>query len=397
MNTIAIISAGTLPLPPVKGGAVENLVQTFIDINEKNKDFNLTVFSISHSQARIESKNFKNTKFIFINSSSIKYKIGRVVRFILNKLVPNFTENQFIHSVLKHKKELKSVDLILIENNPYFASYLKKIIFKPIGLHLHNDYLNKDTLPMAKKILENLDFVIGVSNYIKTRVSEIAPFTCKVSMVYNGMSLERFNFNNVIKSETLKNSYGIKKGEIVIIFAGRLQETKGIKLLIEAFVEIESVHKAKLLIIGSSGFGDSKKSTFITQLEKLSLPVKDQIIFTGYVDHSIIHHIYHIADFAVFPTLGPEAFSLTTVEALASGLPVIISDSGGMPETVNSKCGIILKRGPEMRENLKKAMINLIEDKSLRERMSLESKKQSIKFNDLDYYNTLAHTLKSKL
>ena len=70
-KSIVIITNGTLPVPPVHGGAVENLLQTFIDLNEKYKNFELVVFSIFNKSAYEKSKSYKLSKFIFINSNTI--------------------------------------------------------------------------------------------------------------------------------------------------------------------------------------------------------------------------------------------------------------------------------------------------------------------------------------
>jgi glycosyltransferase involved in cell wall biosynthesis len=395
MKRIIIITNGTLPVPPVKGGAVENLLQTFIDINERTKDFQLFVFSVADKNAIALAKPYQNTKYIFIASENILYKIGRAVRSIINMLKPNTLSNQFIHKVLKHKKIFAESDLILIENNPGFAKYIGKITNRPIGLHLHNDYLNVNSKKRSKELLDNLNFVVAVSRYIKDRVSEIAPFNCEVKCVYNGLNLNRFCDNNHRGNLILQKKFDIKEGELVILFTGRLQETKGIKILIEAFIEISTNYNAKLLIVGSSGFGGSKKNKFIRQLEELSKSAIDKIIFTGYINYSEIHDIYNLANFAIFPSLAPEAFPLTSIEALASGLPVIITDAGGLPETINEKCGIIIKRSPQIKENLKKQMIRLITDSKLREEMSIEAKKQAQKFDDINYYQSLSSVIKS--
>ena len=398
MKTIIIITNGTLPVPPVNGGAVENLIQTFLDINETTNDFKFIVFSVSNTKALSLSIAYKNTQYIFIESETIFYKIGRAVRFIINKLRDNTISNQFIYEILKYKKIFLSTDMVLIENNPSYSSYIRKITNKPIGLHLHNDYLNIDTKIWSSKVLCNLNFVVGVSNYIKNRVSEIAPDHCKVDFVYNGMNLNRFGSPDpIIDNKIFTKKYGIEDDEIVILFAGRLQETKGIKLLIEAFIDISEIYNAKLLIVGSSGFRGSKKNKFIKQLEELSRAVVNKIIFTGYIEYSEIHHIYNLADFAVFPSLSPEAFPLTTIEALASGLPVIITDVGGMPETVNEKCGIVIRTGAEIKEELKKEMVKLIVDSKLRKKMSIEAKKHARNFNEHTYFQSLSSVLKSFL
>ena len=395
-KTIIIITNGTLPVPAVKGGAVEHLVQTFIDINEKVNDFKLIIFTVTHKKAIVLAKSYKNTKFIFIESETLFYKIGRVIRFMINRLKSHTISNQFIHEVIKYKKIFIGADLVLVENNPGFVKYISKITDITLGLHLHNDYFNIDNKVLSKKILSRLNFVVGVSRYIKDRVSEIAPNNCKVEFVYNGISLNRFsNKNLLLGKKTLKEKYGIKDGEIVILFAGRLQETKGIRLLMEAFIDVIKIHNAKLLLVGSSGFGGSKKSKFIKQLEELSSAVSNKIIFTGYIEYSEIHNIYNLADFAIVPSLCEEALGLTSIEALASGLPVIITDAGGLPETINEKCGIVIRRGAGMKEDMKKEIVRLTVDTDLRERMSTEAKKHAEKFNDLTYYQSLSSVLKS--
>ena len=398
VRSIIIITNGTLPVPVVKGGAVENLVQTFLDVNEATSEFKLFVFTVAHTKAKELAKSYKNTKFIFIESETILYKIGRAIRFIINRLMSHTVSNQFIYEVLKYKKIFIEADMVLVENNPGFSNYFRKITDKPIGLHLHNDYLNVDTKILSRKILSNLNFVIGVSNYIKNRVSEIAPVHCKVEFVYNGINLNKFGSeDSAIHKKTLKEKYGIKEGEIVILFAGRLQETKGIKLLIEAYIDVTKIHNTKLLIVGSSGFGGSKKSNFIKHLEELSSTVENKIIFTGYIEYSEINNIYNLADFAIVPSLCEEGLPLTSIEALASGLPVIITDAGGLPETINEKCGIVIKRGPEIKNDLKKEMIRLIVDRGLREKMATEAKKHAQKFNELAYYQSLSSVIKSFL
>ncbi|HCE55001.1 MAG TPA: glycosyltransferase family 1 protein [Lutibacter sp.] len=396
MKKLAIITNGTLPLPSTKGGAVESLLQTFIDKNETSNDFQLVVFTVSHNKAIELSKSYQNTKFIFIKSESSLFKLGRGIRFIVNKLRKNSIKNQFIHEVLKFKNQFEGADLILIENNITFVSYIRRITKKPLGLHLHNDYLNIDNEADSKKILQNLDFVLGVSKYIKDRVKEIAPKSCKVDFVYNGINLDRFgNVNLQIEKNKFRENYNISKEEIVILFAGRLQETKGIKLLMEAFIEINDKYNAKLLIVGSSGFEDSKKSSFIKELELLSHTIPNKIVFTGYIKYSQIHIIYGLADFAVLPSLCEEALGLTAVEALASGLPVIVTDAGGMPETVSEKCGFILKRDSLLKQNLVKKMEQLIVNKDLKETMGIEAKKRALLFSDKNYYKSLSDYLKS--
>jgi spore coat protein SA len=396
MKRIFIITNGTLPSPSTKGGAVESLLQIFIDLNETSNEFQLVVFSVFDNEAFVLSKAFHSTSFIFIKSETILYKIGRGLRFIVNKFRTGTLKNQFIYEVLKYKKTFTEADLILIENNPRFAAYVREVTNKPLGLHLHNDYLNIEKLDYSKNIIKNLDFVLGVSKYIKNRVSEIAPNECKIDYVYNGINLDRFDDKRTdLEKNTLRKNYSLEKEDIVILFTGRLQESKGVRVLMEAFLELFITYNIKLLIVGSSGFADSKKSDFIKELELLSHKAPNKIIFTGYIKYSEIHVVYGLANFVVLPSLATEAFPLTTIEALASGLPVIVSDAGGMPEGVDASCGFVINRDAQFKQNLITNMELLIVDKQLREKMSIAAKKRAILFSDKHYYDSLSNFLKS--
>jgi len=382
-KNIVIITNGTLPVPPVNGGAVENLLQTFIDLNEKYKNFELVVFSIYNKIAYEKSKSYELSNFVFINTNTISYKCERFFRYLLNRLLGNKFKNQFIKKVLKFKKEFVNTDIILVENNPFYISHIKKITPKQVGLHLHNDYLNIDKSEFSISILKKTDFVIAVSKYIKNRIAELAPANIKLDVVHNGINLDRFNLP--------KN----KNKEIVILFSGRLQEEKGIKLLIEVFLDIleTNCNNIRLLILGGSGFGKGKSTTFINNIEALSEKANGKINFTGYIDYDNIHEYYNQADIGVFPSIETEAFGLTTLEALASGLPVIVSDAGGMHEVINDKCGFIINRGDNMKMELKETLLKLIIDHNLRSEMSREAKIQAKNFTDIKFYRSLVKTL----
>lgn len=393
---ITIITNGTLPVPSTKGGAVENLVEILIRFNEVFSDFQFTVFSVHDDKSKQLSNQYKNTQFYFIETQSFSYKLGRGLRFLINKLRRGTLKNQFIYQVSKHKQVVQDSDLILIENNPDFLPFIRKITNAPLGLHLHNDYLNKDRLTYSLKMLTGIDFVIGVSKFIASRVIEISPKACEINFVYNGISLERFGstMDKKVRNE-LRNSFGIYDDDIVIIFSGRILESKGVKYLINNFIELVEKFRIKLLIVGSSSFENSKKNSFIKEMELLTNSVRSKVIFTGYVDYDDIHRVYNLADIAVFPSIAIEAFGLTTIEALATGLPVIVSDSGGMPEVIDNTCGFVIQRDTNFNVNLKEKLELLIVNKDLRHKMSISAKKRALLFSDINYYKSLSSYLKA--
>ena len=100
MRKIAIILPGDkLPLPSVKGGAVESLVQCLLDYNEKYHTYNFVVFSVYNEEAALKSRSYKHTDFKYINTDSLNYKLKQVFRWIYNRFFP-YIGNQFINSVM---------------------------------------------------------------------------------------------------------------------------------------------------------------------------------------------------------------------------------------------------------------------------------------------------------
>ena len=103
-----------------------------------------------------------------------------------------------------------------------------------------------------------------------------------------------------------------------------------------------------------------------------------------------------MADIQCIPTLVEEAAGLVLLEAMAAGLPTIITKSGGMVEYATKETSIIIER-ENIVENLKKAILYLKNNPEERERMALASKKQSQQFNEDWYYRNFADIVKEIL
>lgn len=378
---IAIVTASSLPMPPVNGGAVENLIDIILKHNEITDEHKFTVYSCKSQRALEVSKEYKNTEFIYLNTDSILYKLNKSRLYLTNKLLNKYYGNSFIREVVKSlKKQGNKFDAIIIENRPEYCIKVREVFKGKLYLHLHNDLLNKDT-KYSKEIIKAVDEVYTVSNYIKNRVNTIDN-SIYVKTVYNGIDIELFNKNKYIdKRELLRRKFGFNSEDNVFIFSGRLNVAKGIDKLLEAFVELPSELNAKLLIVGSSIYGMTKEDDFLKRLKKISEKKKNDIVFTGYIDYINIPKIHTIADIAVIPSIWEDPSPLTVYEAMASGLPLITTDSGGIPELVEKDCALIVKRNNNIVEELKKSMIKMINDSKIRNEMSLNSRRIGEKFS----------------
>ena len=394
---IAIITSGYLPVPATKGGAVESIVENIIKSNEKYKKMQLEIFSCYDSTAEKKSTEYKNTNFRFIALSNIVKLMDKIIywiaknilrkektmsyRYIVQRLV-------FLNKVSKILKQ-EDYDKIVLENheNLFHALRWRKNNKKYEGryyYHLHNemksDYGCRDIIKKTRKIL-------CVSNYIKEQVKKYLMIPeNNIEVLKNCIDTEKFNVG-IDESEKieLKKKFGINEGEKVLLFTGRLNKEKGIKELLEA-IRLIKRDDFKLLIVGSFFFGTSIKNNFEKEIKDIIEKIDKKIIFTGYIPYDEIQKIYAIADIAILPSMWEEPAGLTIIESMASGLPVITTNSGGIPEYINDNMSITIDRDSNIVLNIKESITELLDNYALRKKMSKYAKENSKKYNLNDYY-----------
>jgi len=119
--------------------------------------------------------------------------------------------------------------------------------------------------------------------------------------------------------------------------------------------------KLQLRIVGSSNFGNSRDTNYITQL-KANAPAT--VTFLPYCSGAALGNLFREADIFCSPSIWDEPFGLVNVEAFASGLPVVSTHGGGASEIFAHGGGILVERGSV--EQLASALRRLAEDAKLR-------------------------------
>lgn len=375
MKKIAFVTKGNLPVPAVSGGAVEILIDSLLNSNKINSKYKIDVYSIKSSKVP-KLKNKNNINYYYIEEKGLIDKLKKITRFIFNKLLKKYIGNLYITKIIKkYKDRLKEYDYVIVENRPEYGLVLKKYIKGKLILHSHNDFIHNKHI---NDIMNYYDEIYCVSKFMCNRIKTNKE---KVKLLYNGINIDKFNVPVDIKEERKK--WNLKESDVVFLYTGRLIETKGVKELISAFNNVKKTNY-KLLIVGSN---NNKK--YIKQLKRLSNN-NSNIIYTGFLNYSDIQKIYKIADYGIVPSIWEEPFALTVVEHLASGHPVIITKSGGMPELVNSKCSIIIEKNKNIVENL----TNTIEDIEYKKFNSDDCIKQAKKFSEEKYIDNFIKLLK---
>lgn len=388
---IAIITSGILPVPAVRGGAVETLIDFLVEYNEHLSAHQITIYgTCDRRRDNIDFSSYKKTKFILIDNSSYVIKLKRKLFGIIHN---NFYYNYFLDFFIKEicKKIAKShYDVIVVENRPGFILPLKKITKAKLFLHLHYDSLYKGA-KLAEDILNACDGIIAVSNYIKNRICTIDNKSDKVKVVYNGIDLDKFDSKNALSFS--REQFGLNSNDFVILYCGRIDPIKGVKELIMAFASVGEYLDMKLLIVGGSSNPDSSKDIYLQSIQAMATPLVNRVIFTGFQQYSSIPSILKLCNISVIPSVCEEAFPLAAIESLASGLPLIITKSGGMPEVVNEECAIIIEKEDNLVKDLANAILSLYTDKEKRLKMSASAVKQAKKFGKESFASEFFKTL----
>lgn len=387
---IAIITAGVLPVPAVQGGAVENLIDFCLEYNKKHRMHNITVYSIYHPRLKtihISSKDCNQYMFINTNNWLAKIEKWLYLKIHGGDEYYHYSIEFFLDKALKDIKK-RHYDIIIVENRPAFSLKLKENSSSIFVLHQENDFLNTE-VQNYKTIYDSYHRIINTSAYITERVKTIYPDDSKCRTVLNGIDTKRFYDATAINRKVV----GLSHNDFVIVYSGRLTPEKGILELILALKRINKNRNIKLLIIGASAYGEDKRPTrYIKKLQEESKTINNLVTYTGFVDYNNIPSYLKTGDIAIVPSMWEEPFGLTVVEAMAAGLPLITTRSGGIPEICEGVATIVNR--DNIVENLANAILDLYHNPEKRVAMSKASLERSKMFDKEIYARNFFEAIK---
>lgn len=373
---ILIISSGFFPVTNHMGGAIENLIETYLKENDEKFKNDITLYSVKTNRyVNVEQNYLKNTQIRIIDKTKISYKVRQIFKLLENKLTKKYNGNVYINQVVKDlndKKEFGLYDCIIVENIGKFVPIIRKYTKSKIIFHLHNDYLNVNT-ENANKIVESCDYIWCVSEFIANRVKEInknnSNIQRKVKVLYNGIDMQMFK-KSITESEKieLKKKYGFRTEDKIILYTGRLMPEKGVKELLLATKELLNDRKdIGLLIVGGTRQINRNNDGYVIELKKIADTMTNKVIFTGNIPYEELYKFYSISDIQVIPSIWNEAFGLTVVEGMAASIPLIVTNSGGIPEIVDKNNTIIINVDSKLVYNLYKSLSHCLYSDTYRE------------------------------
>lgn len=196
-------------------------------------------------------------------------------------------------------------------------------------------------------------------------------FKCHPQVIFNGVQTESFHPSR--RDQEFRENLGIKDGDVLLAYAGRIVGWKGIGFILDALVHPKLAMKpVKVLVVGR---GPELEAL---QRKAAVLDISDRVIFHPAVPHADLPKIYASADVGVFPSVGDEGFPITVLEAMSCGIPVVATNIGGTQETVGNErnCGALVGIGNT--EQLVDELDRLVSDPGLRKGMGKQARQRIV-------------------
>ena len=180
-----------------------------------------------------------------------------------------------------------------------------------------------------EKMLKRSNKIIAVSDFTRRELLQYYKVKeDKIRVIHNGVDVNKFQPAG--DKRKAKEELGFNPDDTVILSVGRLYARKGLFTLIESMPQVvRRFPRAKFIISGRGQSNEMKK--LVAHAQKLG--VRGNIVFTGYFPDKKLPRLYQAADIFAFSTFY-EHHPFAVLEALSTGLPVVTTKVGGIPETI---------------------------------------------------------------
>ena len=269
----------------------------------------------------LEYSKFKKKITVF-GQTEFKKKFNK--KYFNINIKKSFFQSQnkdYVKQFIKKEKELDS-DIIELHNRPIYLKYLvNELNNRNYILYFHNDPLTMSgskTISERSFLLNNCYRIVFNSNWSKKRFLQ--------KMKSDAINSEKLI---VINQSASKNKINFRNKKNIITFVGKLNRSKGYDLFGNAVIKILKKYKDWSALV----IGDEPRDKLYFKHERLKN--------FGFREHKEVIKIYKKTSIAVVCSRWDEPFGRTSLEAAANGCAVIISNRGGLPETITN--GRILK------------------------------------------------------
>jgi glycosyltransferase involved in cell wall biosynthesis len=303
-----------------------------------------------------------------------RFRFIKYIQIILSFLKDNFVPTLRVIAIIKKRK----IDLVLSNQEvmhqipTIFAAAIIRIpcVVRKGGVGLYDGY----KMMKALSFLPDAFIPISHAEY-NFHIESGFPYK-KMAVIFAGVDVDEFKPGQ--KVTKIHDEFGIAPGTPIIGLISRIDKGKGHEdVIAAAAMVLKEFPYAMFLIVGAEN--DSLLKNLIDQSNSLGL--QDKVIFAGWrTDTADI--MREIDIFVHCPNIWREGMGIATLEALASGKPVVITDNWGLSETTKDGLnGFVVPIGD--REKIAESILTLLKDKDLREKMGANSRARAHELFDI--------------
>lgn len=320
-------------------------------------------------------------------------KWGRGIKFFSKILMYNYLSAAKMINELVRSEDFK-FDLVVAHDwlSVIAGMTIKKELGIPLAFHVHSNERGR-TLGNGSGVVRNMesrggqkaDMIITVSYAMQDELIQAGFPAEKIRVCYNGVDPKKYDPAQVSEERILaiKQKYGLKEDDMMILFVGRLTWVKGVDKLIRAMpVVLKKMPNTKLIVVGLGDMRDYLEGL----VRNLHLEDVVKFRFEFIPEEERISH-YAACDVAVFPSLY-EPFGIVTLEAMSMEKPVIVGAAGtsGMREIVSinssDQCGFHINPNDPM--DIAWGITSAIEDPEKRKELGVNGRKRVLEFFNWD-------------
>lgn len=340
------------PVPPLRGAAVETWMY---EVSKRLTSFEPHIVSIA--DPFYPAREHKEGIFFYRIHFSRLYK--RLFQK-LTKLDP-----------LSYPKRVAQIiaevdpDIVHMHQFTRWLDQMTKVISKESMktiLHMHNE---SSVIPETE-----VDAFVGCSKFIVDSYAKTALRSKSFSHLYCGVDLTRFMPFWQVQPlrDDVRSRFGIGRDEFICLYVGRISPEKGLEHFIQSALLLQETDNVRFFVVGDMP-QKGERRRYADDMMRMAAPLGDKIKFVGDFPPRKIHLLYLLGDLLVLPS-NSEAFSMVGIEAMATGLPVIASQKGGIMEyIVDGMNGLFINGGVPSVDIAEKIKM-LTADRRLRENLS---------------------------
>ena len=315
-------------------------------------------------------------------------KWGRGINLFSKILVYNYlTASKVVNELVRSEGFLFDVVIAHDWLSAMGGIAIKRELGLPFAFHVHSTEKGR-TMGNGSEVVSNIelraariaDVVVTVSNAMKDELIGLGFPAEKIRVVYNGVDPQKYSPSQISeeKKREIRQLYGLKDEDLMVLFLGRLVWVKGVDKLIASMPHVlQKIPNAKLVVVGLGDMQDY----LIRLVQNLNRQDQVKFRFEFIPEEERIAH-YAACDVAVFPSVY-EPFGIVALEAMSMEKPVVVGASGvsGMREIVinvgSEQCGFHIN--PNDPTDIAWGIISALQDPEKKKQMGRNGRKRVLK------------------